>query len=483
MTDSTATAVPLVVDLDGTLIKTDLLQETANWFLTRRRLQGFRLIGWLASGRCALKARLAEARDIDPASLPYHAPLLAWLREQKARGRRLVLATASHRRLAETVAHHLDLFDEVLASEHDTNLKSAHKRDRLVSRYGEGGYDYVGDAAADLVVWRSARQAYVVSSSPCLIDQVRTLGNLTGVFGDHRAPILGSLLKALRPHQWLKNLLLLVPLLTAHRYGDPASLLAILQAFVAFGFTASSVYLLNDLADLDDDRHHPRKRHRPFAAGDLSLLLGWLVWPGLLVPAFVIAALALPTSFLATLAAYFALTLAYSLALKRIFLVDVLTLAGLYTLRIVAGAAAIGVAASFWLLLFSVFFFLSLAFIKRYGEIEAGLASGRRGRLRGRGYLHEDLATVAILGTGAGLVSVLVLALYIQDSHTAQMYHTPGLIGLACPLLLFWLARAWLVAHRGQMHDDPLVFALKDRASWLVGLGFVTVFGLAGAVA
>lgn len=479
MPDLTGAPIPLVVDLDGTLIKTDLLYETANCYVTRHRFQAIRLVFWLASGKSVLKARLGEACKIDPTSLPYNQPLLAWLREQKTQGRSLVLATASHHVLADKVAQHLDLFDEVLASADASNLKSRHKRDLLVSRYGEGGFDYVGDHAADLPVWRSAGRAYLVSSSPRLIGRVRTLGNLARVFDDDRPAVLDSLLRAMRPHQWLKNLLIFVPLFTAHLYGDPANLIPALLAFIAFGFTASSVYLLNDLSDVDADRHHPRKRRRPFAAGDLSLLHGWLAWPALLVPALAISAMALPPNFLAWLCAYFGLTLAYSLALKRIVMVDVLTLAALYTLRIVAGAAAVGVALSFWLLTFSMFFFLSLAFIKRYSEIRAGLDSGRQGRLRGRGYLHEDLEIVANLGSGAGLISVLVLAFYIMDHHTAEHYRAPELIWLACPLLLYWITRAWLIAHRGQMHDDPLLFALRDYASWLVGLGFVTVFLLA----
>ncbi len=477
MSSSNPSSIPVVVDLDGTLISTDLLVETANGFVTRQHLRALRMLAWLLAGKCELKTRLAEACGIDPAHLPYNQALLSWLHEQKELGRRLVLATASHLTLAEAVAHHLGIFDEVLASQAGTNLKGSAKRDALVDRYGERGFDYVGNEAADLVVWRSARRAYVVGSSPRLIRDVQVLGTLGRVFHDARPSAFGSLLKAMRLHQWLKNLLVLVPLLAAHRYGDPASLVPALLAFLAFGLAASGVYLLNDLADVAADRQHPRKRRRPFAAGHLSLLHGWLAWPVLQLAAFSLAALALPPAFLAWLAAYFVLTLAYSLVLKRIVLVDVLTLAGLYTLRIVAGASAIGVTPSFWLLAFSTFFFLSLAFIKRYSEIKAGI--GSQGKVHGRGYLHGDLETVSSLGIGAGQVSVLVLALYIQDSHTAVMYHSPEFIWLACPLLLYWVSRAWLIAHRGGMHDDPLVFAIKDPASWLIGLGFGLAFALA----
>lgn len=479
MADSSS---PLVVDLDGTLINTDLLYETANQFVTRHPFQTGRLAVWLASGKSVLKARLAEACDIDPVSLPYNEPLVAWLREQNQQGRYIVLATASCRLLAERVARHLGFFDEVLATEGETNLKSRLKRDLLVSRYGERGFDYVGNDVADLSVWQAANRAYAVSSSPGLIVRARSLGNLVRVFADDRTSSIKSLFKALRPHQWTKNLLILIPLFTAHRYGEEGILFQGFLAFIVFSLTASSVYVLNDLVDVADDRHHPRKRQRPFAAGDLSLLHGWVVWPALLFPALVIAGFFLPLAFLGSLAAYFVLTLAYSLRLKQSAVLDVLMLAGLYTLRIIAGAAAIAAPLSFWLLAFSMFIFLSLAFIKRFSELKAARNAGSSGRIRGRGYSHEDMEIVASLGASAGYISVLVLALFIQDSRTAVLYHSPKFIWLACPLLLFWISRAWLMAHRGLMHDDPIVFALKDRVSLLVGICFIGVFWLARMV-
>jgi 4-hydroxybenzoate polyprenyltransferase len=258
-----------------------------------------------------------------------------------------------------------------------------------------------------------------------------------------------------------------------------SSLESALVAFVVFGMTASSVYLLNDLVDVADDRKHTNKRLRPFAAGHLSLLLGWLAWPVLLLCAFELAAAALPWPFTLSLVAYFALTMVYSFWLKRIPMVDVLTLAGLYSLRIVAGAAAISVPMTFWLLSFSMFMFLSLAFIKRYSELKRVFQNGQAKTLLGRGYNTQDLELVANLGVSAGYTSVLVLALYIQDSHTASLYATPQFIWLACPLLLFWISRTWLIAHRGQMHEDPVVFALKDRVSWAVAALFAGVFVLA----
>lgn len=440
------------------------------------------LMIWLAKGKSLLKLRLAESTRIDVATLPYNEHLLTWLREERAQGRRIVLATASHRLLADQVARHLCLFDEVLATDDAINLKASAKRDALVSRYGERGFDYVGNDWPDMPVWKSAAQAHVVSHSKRLIDQIRSQGNLGRTLGDGKQPLAAALLEAMRPHQWIKNLLIFIPLLAAHRYGDSASVLQALLAFVAFGLAASSVYLFNDLVDVADDRHHPRKRKRPFAAGHLGLLQGWLAWPTLLVLSFALAGLVLTWQFAASVAVYFVLTVAYSLRLKQEPVVDVMTLAALYTLRIIAGAAAIAVPLSFWLLSFSMFIFLSLALIKRYSELKAARDDGQSGALRGRGYGPQDLELVSSLGCSAGYIAVLVLALYIQDSQTAALYAAPQFIWLACPLLLFWISRAWLIAHRGQMHDDPIVFALKDRVSWAMLALFAVVFVLARVV-
>jgi 4-hydroxybenzoate polyprenyltransferase/phosphoserine phosphatase len=472
---------PLVVDLDGTLLKADLLVESANQFVVRHPFRLYRLACWLRSGKSTLKARLAEQVEIDPATLPYHEQVLAWLRHQKEQGRRLVLATACHRRLAERVSEHLGLFEEVLASEERANLKSRCKRDVLVERYGDHGFDYVGNCAADLAVWQSAQCAYVVSSSPSLIAKAHSVSNVVQVFDNGRQPVAKSLVRSLRPHQWVKNLLVLVPLFAAHLHGDLTSVLRALLALIAFCLAASGTYLLNDLIDVEHDRHHFQKARRSFASGDLSLLWGWLAWPMLFFGAFAIAGWLLPTALVVALAVYVVLTVSYSLRLKRVVMVDVLVLAGLYALRVAAGAYAIEVTLSFWLLAFSLFIFLSLALIKRYSELRAG-EDGDGRRIRGRGYFHEDLDVVQSLGTGAGYIAVLVLALYIEDAHTAELYSSPRFIWLACPLLLYWISRAWVIAHRGQMHDDPIVFALKDRVSWLVGACLIVLFVLAGLV-
>jgi 4-hydroxybenzoate polyprenyltransferase/phosphoserine phosphatase len=470
---------PLVVDLDGTLVRTDLLAETASAFLARWPLRALQLLAWWSRGKAQLKARLAQVVTLDVSALPYNRDLLAWLRAEKADGRSLVLATGSHQVLAEQVARHLGLFDKVMATAGSTNLKGRAKRDALVGLYGDQGFDYIGDDRSDVCIWKAAAQAHVVGGSGRIRKQVRSHGNLGRLLPAADRPAWGGWLAAVRPHQWLKNLLVFVPLLAAHQYGSCSSALLALSAFLVFGLAASSAYVLNDLVDVEADRRHPSKCRRPFASGELSLPQGWAAWPLILCSGLVLAAVAMPPLFTGAVVAYVLVSVGYSMWLKRIPVLDVLTLAGLYTLRIVAGAVAIRVPLSFWLLAFSMFMFLSLAFVKRYGELHVARDAERSEPLSGRGYAARDLEMVASLGATAGQISVLVLALYVQDGHTVAVYAQPTIIWLACPLLLYWVARVWMLAHRGQVHEDPVLFALRDRVSWCVAALTGAVFAVA----
>lgn len=475
--DMTPITRPLIVDLDGTLIKTDLLLENISYFIKKNILRCAYIFYWLIQGIPYLKARCARNTAwLDPASLPYNAPLISWLKQQKSKGRRLVLATGSHQLLATPVAEYLGLFSDVMATSGNINLTSKNKRDVLLRHFGTDGFDYVGNSRADVPVWEASTVSHVVSSSSRLVGHVRKIGNLGSVFSDERPSTMRSMLKAMRPYQWVKNLLLFVPLMTASSH----NLLEVGVAFVIFCLTASSVYVLNDLVDVLDDRHHVSKRYRPFASGNLSLLSGWLLWPSLLLLAGTLAVFLLSHAFFMVLLGYFILTFAYSHGLKQKAILDVLVLACLYTLRLIAGAAAAQVPLSFWLLAFSMFFFLSLAFIKRFSELQTALNTGKDGALRGRGYVAaHDLGIVSSMGVAAGYLAVLVFALYMQDARTAELYREPRLMWLVCPLLLGWISRAWLIAHRGKMHDDPVVFAIKDRTSWLMGVCLISVFYLA----
>lgn len=468
----------LAVDLDGSLIKTDLLWESATRYLATNPLRALLLPAMLASGRAQLKSALAENTQLDVTTLPYRQDVLAWLQKEKSLGRRIVLATASDSRFANAIAEHLGIFDEVIASNGIINLRGEVKREALVSRFGERGFDYVGNDHIDLEVWKSARRAIIVSPPAGLAEKAAKITTVENIFEAAKPNTFALWARALRLHQWLKNLLIFIPLVTAHRFSEFDLLFNASLAFLAFGLCASSVYLLNDLIDSQDDRLHRSKCNRPFASGDLSILQGWLAVPIPLLIAAAITLVALPVHFTLALTCYYGLTLAYTFKLKRVLLLDVVTLAGLYTLRIIAGAFAIGVPLSFWLLSFSMFIFMSIALIKRYTEL---LDARQRGvtTMLGRGYRPDDLEMVASLGAAAGYLSVLVLALYIQDPVSLTLYHSPQWIWGACPILLFWVSRSWMLAHRGQMHDDPMVFAFKDRVSLVCGALFMLSFALA----
>lgn len=466
---------PLVIDLDGTLLRSDLLLETGMAFVRGQPLQLLRPFSWLSKGKACLKEGLALATQLDVSVLPYDPEVIAFIEAERGSGRRVVLATASHHSLAERIAEHLKLFDQVLATGGELNLSAHRKRDLLVEHYGEQGFDYAGNSQDDMPIWASARQAYVVNPESGVERRARAQGNVEQVLYSNPAR-LKDWLKALRLHQWLKNILIFVPLLAAHQLANPLMLWQGILAFLLFGLCASSVYLLNDLLDLADDRHHHSKRHRPFAAGRLSIKSGLIAFPALLVAAFAGAAWLLPWQFAAVLLAYYILTLAYSLSLKRRMAVDVIVLAMLYTVRIIAGAAAFGLALTFWVLAFSMFIFLSLALVKRYAELLEAKRKGNTEKIRGRGYYPEDLGMIASLGASSGYLSVMVLALYIRDQATTMLYSQPQIIWLACPLLLFWVTRVWMLTHRGLMHDDPVVFAFRDRISLAIGALFCLVF-------
>jgi len=458
------TAIPLCIDLDGTLVRTDLLAESALRAIKEQPVAALSAGFGLLQGRAHFKHRLAGLVDLRVDLLPYHPAVLALAAAAKSAGRPVVLVTAANRKYAQQIALHLGFFDAVHASDETTNLAADAKAGLLVQRYGEGGFDYVADAKTDVAVWRHARRAVVVDPQAGVLSGLVRL-NIAHEVLSQRSPVVG-LLRALRPHQWLKNTLVFLPLLAAHLYLDPAALLGAGLAFVSFSLTASAGYIINDLLDLDADRQHARKRGRPFACGDLPLIWGPVLIVLLLAGGGVTGALLSPL-FLLVLLTYFATTLVYSLYLKRQPTLDVLTLAGLYTLRVIGGTAAIGVEPSFWLLAFSMFLFLSLAYLKRYAELETLRRDGGAWAA-GRGYGVRDLELVRELGIPAGYGAVLVLALYINSPQVGVLYNHPKLIWLICPLLLYWIARTWTIAHQGLTHDDPLVFAIADRGSQVI---------------
>lgn len=452
-----------------------MLHETALRVLHLSPAQMLRTPFWLSQGKAVLKQRLAARAAFDPRTTPYNQDLLDWLRQQRSGGRRLVLCTASDRSIAEAIAGHLDIFDEVIASDGVQNLGGEAKAEVLERRFGPAGFDYVGNATADLAVWRRARRGVVVNASTRLANQAGKLCEVERIFPP-QARGLATWARVLRVHQWLKNLLLVMPALAGHDFQDPTIWLSLALAFLSFSLCASAVYIANDLLDLESDRLHPRKKNRPFAAGLVPAWMGVAAAPVLLCASLGIGSL-VGQAFLACLAIYFLLTCAYTWLLKRLVLVDCLTLAMLYTIRIITGASVVGHELSFWLLAFSVFLFLSLAFVKRYAELALSQLNGNS-KIHGRGYQAADAPLVQTMGIAAGYAAVLVLALYLNSEAVAVLYRAPQVIWGAVPVMLFWISWMWLQAHRGRMDDDPLVFAVKDRASLLTALAFACVLAV-----
>lgn len=468
-----SSAKVIAVDLDGTLTLTDTLHESVLKLLRYNPFMIFLLPLWLIRGVAYLKSKVAENSVLDVTTLPLNTTFINWLKEQKADGKKLVLCTASNMRIAKAVDDHLDLFDDVIASNAHENLKSIHKRKALQKKYGEQGYDYAGNSSADLKVWAGASHAIVVNANKRVLKKASQIASISKIFPSEN-PSVSDWLRALRLHQWLKNLLLFVPLLASHQLGNIQSIITLIVALISYSLCASSVYVINDLFDLESDRNHPRKKQRPFASGKLLIKSGAVVAPLLIILSTILAT-SVNNNFLIILLIYLFLTLLYSLILKRMVLVDCLTLATLYTLRIIAGAAALSIPLSFWLLAFSIFIFLSLALVKRYAELVVQAQEGKS-HAHGRGYLVSDVTILQALGVSSGYISALVLALYLRSEDVISLYIQPMAIWLVLPILLFWISWVWLKAARGEMHDDPIVFAVKDKASLFVGVLTVVVF-------
>ena len=568
----------ICVDLDGTLIKTDMLYESALLLIKKNPLYLFLIFFWLIQGRAKAKREIASRISISPETLPYHHELLSWLKAQKENQKQtqktqLILVTATDELLADSIAAHLQIFDEVYGSDGVINLKGPAKRDFLDTKYGQGKYNYIGDSSADLAIWEHAEACGMVSAKPRLISQVKalnkpiifqlsgqktlptdqlfvetlntdssippgetdfaaegegkiregklnqpstTIGSSSGSPSlvssgltatkpvspsrgetDQSSRLLASSIshpktlnssfnkvkiwaKALRVHQYAKNGLIFLPWILAHDFFNLSGFLSLVLGFICFSLLASSVYVLNDLLDLTADRKHPRKCKRAFASGDISLPLGFLAG-GICLTLSIVLACFLPWEFGLVLFIYYAITLAYSFYLKSQALIDVYTLAVLYTLRIFAGMAILQAGYSSWLVLFSFFIFTSLAFVKRFTELfqlakksSQQPSSENPETLHGRGYQLENLLLVKIFGICSGFLSILIFGLYLNSFKANTLYHSPQILYAVCPVLLYWISRIWLKASQGQVHDDPVIFALKDRTTYcLVGIIFI----------
>jgi 4-hydroxybenzoate polyprenyltransferase len=456
-----AHAVPLCINLDGTLVRSDVTSEGIVRLIRDHILQCLAILWWWLQGRAVLAQRVAASAPLETAILPENEAFLDWLREQHRLGRPLVLCTTLKRVIAEHIAARHPLFNEILDS------GGGPLGPALVAKFGAGGFDFAGHSWSDLPAWQQARRAIVVAPGMTLQRRLTRIPQLERAFPATPAGAR-TWLRALRVHQWAKNILIFLPAAGAHRLLQPAVASQSLLAFATFGLCASGTYLLNDLMDLDSDRRHPSKRRRPFAAGDLSLGSGILAACVLIGGSFALA-MFLGWRYMAVLATYLVATLWYSRSLKRVAMVDVLTLAALYALRVIAGSAATAIVPSFWLLAFTMFLFLSLAVAKRFSELKLMMQAGRTDAA-GRGYTTDDVPLLQACGVSSGYIAVLVMALYVNSEVAQSMYTHAQALWLLCPLLLYWITRVWIKTSRGLMHDDPVIFALRDRRSLTVGL-------------
>lgn len=456
---------PLVVDLDGTLIKTDLLYESIIQCIKKNPLMMFLILFWLCKGKAALKSQLALLVRIEPETLPYNNDFLTYLKNEFNNGHILILATASHKTYAEQIASYLGIFKGVYATDDKINCKGTEKAKICLSRFGEKGFDYAGDSKADLKIFKIARKVVLVRPSKAVQRKTKKNGNVDREFIENRGQLF-QYLKAIRIHQWLKNGLIFVPLITSHKLFDLSLLFTSITGFFALCLCASGTYIINDLFDLNSDRSHPRKKMRPFASGDIPILKG-VVLSSLLIVSGLTISIWLDSAFSFVLCGYIGLTLGYSLVFKTIALVDTILLASLYTIRVIAGALLIEVNLSFWLITFSIFIFYCLALLKRVTELQ-NLSNSGCEKINGRGYSLQDANTLRGMGISSGLLSIIVFALYINSSDMLLMYSRPQVLWLICPLLLYWINMLWLKTGREEMHDDPIVFTIKDHQSQIV---------------
>ncbi|PTY04019.1 UbiA family prenyltransferase [Verrucomicrobia bacterium LW23] len=466
---------PLCVDLDGTLLAGDVLYESVVRYLRPNLFRFVYVVLWLLRGRAHLKAMLAQRVSFNPASLPWRPEVLDMLRQEKARGRRLFLVTASHGETARSLTAQLNVFDDVFGTEPGRNLKGAAKADYLCNMFGEKGFDYVGDSRADFAVWARSAGGMVVGSRSRVAAAQRVNSQVTELVTP-RVSRMSATFRMLRVHQWSKNVIIFVPLIASHHLTELGELYMTLLAFGCFCATASATYVLNDLLDLENDRTHHHKRSRPLASGVLSIPFGIATSAFLALVAAGFASF-LPSAFLLTLLLYLALTLNYSLFLKRIVLADAIVLACLYTIRMVAGHTATGVPYSVWLLAFAVFIFFSLAVAKRYAELR-NLSLRSVDPLHaapGRDYVLDDMPTLLSLGTASGLIAALVMVLYVQSDMGGRHYSQPLFLLLLVPAYLYWIGRVWILAQRGLLNEDPVLFAITDRVSYVVALFAIVV--------
>lgn len=456
--------IPLCVDLDGTLINTDCLHESTLLALKRKPFILFLIPFWLLTGGIAkVKSEVFKYGAPNPKYLPYNQQVIDYIKIEKEKGRKIILATASLQEIADSIAEYTGLFDEVLGTSLENNLRRGKKLKKLTESYGKKGFDYIGNSFSDLEVWAGSRYALLINTKKRIQRQAEKQGNVSKIFEFEKAKFK-HMIKEIRVYQWVKNLLVFFPLILAHEFTNFEAITTLIFAFFSFSFTASSVYVVNDLLDLESDRVHSTKKNRPFASGQLPVHFGALLAPLLLFLGFILSAIFVSLEFTTILIFYFILTTLYSFILKRLYVVDIIVLASLYSLRIFAGGVAASVFISPWLISFSIFFFLSLSVVKRYTEI-LSIINKNKSKAKGRGYTASDKQLLLVSGVGSGLISVMIFTLYLNSPEVKMLYNIPELLYLITPLLIYAMLRIWFKTDRDEMTDDPIIFFSKDKPS------------------
>jgi 4-hydroxybenzoate polyprenyltransferase len=463
-------SIPLVTDLDGSLIKIDSIFESTILCIKSNIFNIFLIPFLILKGKNHFKNFVTDHSALDPSLFPYNPEVINLLKENKAKGRRIVLSTATTENIAKSVSEHLNIFDKVIFSSRDHNNRANNKAQKLEELYGLKGYDYIGDSIADLPIFESCRKYYLINAPISLKNKAYKLNqNLIIINSDEKQNSFANIVKELRIYQWIKNILIFLPFLLAHDLQNFNSIFNNIIGFVSFSFIASFVYIINDLMDLDSDRKHDKKKNRPLASGNLNPILAFNVSLALFIIGWVLSLCFLPEKFSLLLLIYFLLTTLYSFYLKKIILIDIIVLSLLYTIRLIAGGITSNVEISKWLIAFSVFLFLSLAVIKRYQELYS-LRNSKISKTEGRGYQTNDLSFLLSLGITSGYLSTLVFMLYIFSPEITRLYSKPELLLPVGLVLLLWISRMWLLTFRGEMHNDPIVFTAKDKLSYLMGL-------------
>ena len=470
----------LFVDLDGTLIKSDLLFECLVPIIKNYFYAIFLAPFWLLKGKAYLKDKFSDLVSINPEILPYNNNVLEYIRKEKENGSKIILATASNIKLAKSISDYLGIFDDVIASSKEENLKGKNKLNKIKLYIKNNNinkeFSYIGDSEADVKIFNETNIPIVVGNKN-VFNKIKSKNDKTTFVDGENDFSLKKFFKMIRTYQWVKNFLIFLPLILAHKFLDVNLLLKALVAFFSFSFLASSVYIINDIMDVESDRIHPSKKNRPIASGAVKISSALKV-AFILMPLSFIISIFLGKEFLFVLLTYFITTSCYSFYLKKIMLVDILILSLLYTVRIFAGGVALNIYLSPWLFMFSLFFFFSLACAKRYSELYA-VRNNLQDEIKGRGYQAQDLEQIQIFGSSSGYIAILIFALYIQSDISMKLYKTPSFFWALCPIMLYWISRVWLLSHRGQMTQDPIIFALKDKVSYVVLILSIIIFGVA----